>query len=330
MEDLIDSLNKVYFIDDAVGKATWLCQKVGFMLVPFFGFFAIGWNFIITFIRNFPERPKFFEWSELGRVMILMFVLTFYQPIFGGVAAVANAINRGTAPDAAYLQQSYSGFQKQIEAQMQKGKEAAPRDQMGMPEEMPATESETSSFNWFGFLSSPMDVVTSILAGLASTIVVVVEYVIRMVAITLGKVLYAIGPLAVAFSIFPAFSDRFSFWFGSFINVLFVGTTCNVLNYIVYGSFWNSLAGGTSLNDPIAQLTFYLSIIVCYAFAFWLTSKFVGSNESGKVITSGLTQAGAWAGNLLSGGAASAAAGAAGKGAGFESMVDTGKKISEQ
>jgi hypothetical protein len=126
-----------------------------------------------------------------------------------------------------------------------------------------------------------------------SVIVSLVLFLIRMVinffTINLIKVLVCIGPMAFAFSIIPAFRDKITDWFSTLLNAAFVFFTLNVLEAIVYGMMWNFSDITTNpievFHNSQNIMAMEITIIILYLMAFWLTSKFVGKSDAGRVIT---------------------------------------------
>jgi hypothetical protein len=95
--------------------------------------------------------------------------------------------------------------------------------------------------------------------------------------------------MAFAFSIIPAFKGQVDQWFGTLLNACFVFFTLNVLEAIVYGQMMNF---EDIFNNPIdvwqtsnSVMSFNVTSIILYLMAFWLTSKFVGKGDGGRVIS---------------------------------------------
>ena len=154
-----------------------------------------------------------------------------------------------------------------------------------------------------------------------SVIVSLFLFLIRMVinffTINLVKVLVCIGPMAFAFSIIPAFRDKVTDWFSTLLNAAFVFFTLNVLEAIVYGMMWNfsdmtknPLEVFRNTNNVMAM---EITIVILYLMSFWLTSKYVGKSDAGRVITKAVALATMATMAIIS----------AGAGAGTEAITNT-------
>jgi len=159
-------------------------------------------------------------------------------------------------------------------------------------------------------------VVTS---AIVSLLLFLVRMVINFFAINLVKVLVCIGPMAFAFSIIPAFRDKITDWFSTLLNAVFVFFTLNVLEAVVYSMMWNF---SDITKNPLEVfrnsqnvMAMEITIIILYLMAFWLTSKFVGKSDAGRVITKAVALATMATMAIITGGAGAGAAGAAGTGA---------------
>ena len=341
MDDFLQDFYNAGFLDEYVSKATLTTQLIAGILVPLFAVITLGWNWVVTFIRNFPERPKFFEWGEIARVLVLIGMVSLYRPLIGTVAVVANALNRGTTPNSELISQNLDSFEQHINAQIippgTVGNTDKPdKDPNVTVTPLPQNEGVEIEFSWGDFLSSPFNVIIAILQGLALVILAVVGLIIKLGAQVLAKIMFALGPLAIAFSILPNYRDRLGSWFNSYTNLLLVATTCNIIDIIVYGSFWGATQGDASTMKPVTLLIVDCVVIVVYCYAFWLTSKWCGNNDAGKVLTSGVQTATAMLGNYLGGkfggggGASTLSGGADAAKKSFESAIDTGKNAMNQ
>lgn len=157
-----------------------------------------------------------------------------------------------------------------------------------------------------------------IISSLVSLVLFVIRMVINFFAINLVKVLVCIGPMAFAFSIIPAFKDKITDWFSTLLNAAFVFFTLNILEAIVYGMMWNFSDITSSpfevYRNSLNAMAMEITIIILYLMAFWLTSKYVGKSDAGRVITKAVTMATMATMAVLSSGAG-AVGGAAGTGA---------------
>ena len=167
-----------------------------------------------------------------------------------------------------------------------------------------------------------------IVSALVSLLLFLIRMVINFFAINLVKVLVCLGPMAFAFSIIPAFRDKVTDWFSSLLNAAFVFFTLNVLEAIVYGMMWNF---SDITKNPVEMyqnsqnvMAMEITIIVLYLMAFWLTSKYVGKSDAGRVITKAVTLATMATMAVLSSGA-----GAAGAATGTGALANTAKSAGD-
>jgi len=154
-----------------------------------------------------------------------------------------------------------------------------------------------------------------VVSALVSFLLFLIRMIINFFAINLVKVLVCIGPMAFAFSIIPAFRDKITDWFSTLLNAAFVFFTLNVLEAIVYGMMWNF---SDITKNPFevyynsqSVIAMEITIIILYLMAFWLTSKFVGKSDAGRVITKAVSLATMATMAVLTGGAGAAIGGAA-------------------
>ena len=100
--------------------------------------------------------------------------------------------------------------------------------------------------------------------------------------------LYCLGPLAILFSMIPVFKDKIYSWLGTWLVVKFSYLTLMILQTIAMNItvafMQNAIMGYTP--DSI-YLTFGLGLMnaVLCILSFWFTSKFVGSGDAGKVLS---------------------------------------------
>ncbi|MDR2916265.1 MAG: hypothetical protein LBV74_15810 [Tannerella sp.] len=150
-----------------------------------------------------------------------------------------------------------------------------------------------------------------------SLLLFLIRTVITFFTVNLIKVLVCIGPMSFAFSIIPAFRDKIVDWFSTLLNAAFVFFTMNVLEAIVYAMMWNF---NDITQNPLEVfknthnvMAMEITIIILYFMAFWITSKYVGKSDAGRVITKAVTLATMATMAILTAG--TGAAGAAGTGA---------------
>lgn len=142
-------------------------------------------------------------------------------------------------------------------------------------------------------------------------------------------VLYAVGPLAFAFSILPIFRKKWEEWIGSYLVMLFSFVTLAIIDHVVWVLQY-TLLNNFGILSMLDGLIVSFLIIALYCSPFWITSKYVGSADAGAMvgkalgimITSVALAASAYMG---------ASAGAGGSGGGVaNSLFDAGKNATEK
>lgn len=164
---------------------------------------------------------------------------------------------------------------------------------------------------------SPATWVRVTFSAMVSLVLFLIRTIINFFTINLIKVLVCIGPMSFAFSIIPAFRDKIVDWFSTLLNAAFVFFTMNVLEAVVYGMMWNF---NDITKNPLEVfknthniMAMDITIIILYLMVFWLTSKYVGKSDAGRVITKAITMATMATMAIITAGAG--AAGMAGAGA---------------
>jgi len=97
------------------------------------------------------------------------------------------------------------------------------------------------------------------------------------------KVLYVVGPLALAFSIIPFFRRQGEIWFGYFLNTCFVFVTFNILDCIFFG-FLTLKRAAVYQTQETSVVTYYFVLLIAYFSAFRITSYYVGKGEAGRAV----------------------------------------------
>jgi len=155
-------------------------------------------------------------------------------------------------------------------------------------EDAPSDQDVSSS----GIKSSLLDIGAAIdslpdmiINAMAHIVVGLIHILVAAFAVIMFKMLLIIGPLAFAFSILPCFEKQLSHWFGTLLNVGFVFTTLNIMEHITCSIY--TYIGGTSNTPGKAGDVLILDLVVIFSTCscFWLTSKFVGKGDSGRVLS---------------------------------------------
>lgn len=337
----MDELQLIYqspTIDAATLKAAGKCIIIAEVLIPIFFGFAIVYDLIMRTAGMLDgDKPNYFSKKELIRLMGIMFVAgPLYLGIFWPLQRISFALSKATSASVADYGANKDSFINKIKEEATKDKkEGSPGEDLNGPPvagTVPAPEAKAEDD--ISFSDIFMGVVNiwlflqNALLSLSSILITVVSIVVKLLAAVLSKVFFAIGPLAVAFSMLPIFKDKFGQWFGVYLNLLCVPITINILDFIFYGSVLEAMKGEGFMN-PLMQIALYVAMIVCYCLTFWITSFFVGSSSAGRVLSTATTMATSAIGFLAGGaGGAMASGGSSGgsKGNIFEDAASVANK----
>jgi hypothetical protein len=330
MNEIIQTLFSTSLIDEGVNEAVGMSIRLGAVLAPLFFLGNVAWNFGVTTLKNFGQRPTIlFDRMELVRASILWFMLTIgYQPIFGTFAHLGEALGRYSMSKSAAvangknkLADNYSNqLQKETDAAKQ-GEQPPTKGEQPLPQQPPADDSISL---WDVIKGGWNTIILSVYGAAWGLLCVIVRVVVLVFAIILAKIFYAIGPVVIAFSILPVFKDKFGQWAGVYLNCLCVPFTMNLLDTIVFsviGKAWT----GEALASPFSTTIFGICMTVCYALAFWITSFYCGSSGAAKIMSTAVSVATQAATMAMSGGAASAAGASGGSGGGKNIIEDKSK-----
>lgn len=119
------------------------------------------------------------------------------------------------------------------------------------------------------------------------------KMIIIMLILGMDLFLYAIGPLAIVVSIIPLWKDHWFTWFSTWVTV-----KCSVISLIVmdqvvksimdskmYAGFYSQGLTGGEDNNAMLVMGINLAFLGLYVMVFWLTSRWIGDEDAGKVIS---------------------------------------------
>ncbi len=286
-------------IDASTLKAAGINILIAEALIPIFFSFSIVYDIVQRTLGTIDgERPSYFSKKELVRLMSIMLMAgPLYIAIFWPISTAVNKIAKVTEPTYSQVVSSKEEILEQFNP-----------TPGGTPDNAPKA--------WWDVLLDEAKkgvsiginaIVLANTAPIVAIILAVISTVIKLFATVLSKMFFIIGPLAIAFSMIPAFKDKLSAWFGVYLNCLFVPITINGMDYLYYSNIAEGLRG-TEIINPMINTAFNIVIVICYCLAFWMTSFYVGSSGAGKVLSTAAsaatTVAGMAIGKLGGGGAA--------------------------
>lgn len=304
----IDAIFESGVLNSATIKTAGYAIILAEALLPIFFVFAILYDMALRTLGTADgDRPSYFSKKELVRLAALMLMAgPLYLAIFWPLTSAASAIGKITTPTISQISEGREEVLQRIE---KNNTENTNTDGTVAPPD----EGEKESLSWSDFISG-LNLFMFFNAGLKAAtylIIVIIGGVMKMAALVLARIFFVIGPLAIAFSIIPAFKDKIVSWFGVYLNLLFVPIVINFLDFLYYGTIVEAFKG-SSITNPMVDLTFNIAIIVVYCLVFWITSFIVGSSAAGTVMSTAATLATSVAGYGMkmaggAGGAASAA-----------------------
>lgn len=296
---------------------------------------------VSLFSANKVEEIQVLDYELMVRSIVIVLMIGIYPSISSFLASSVNSINSASTPD--YIQQeefnanimkiysnaSSSSKKTMLEfAKKHKGESASDLQKLypGMKDDY--AEKMASAINsadvseyiadedkWWSdyiidainYMSHPSIWLTDFFRSLSTLFVSIIRIVATFVSVYGFKFLLAIGPLAMAFSLFPVFKNQMSTWISSTINIGLLMTTINFLDHLFYEvsnkidleyydnyKYINAQAtydlnqimgnSGYSINMMISIISINVSFISLYLVSFWLTSKFVGTGDGGKIM----------------------------------------------
>jgi hypothetical protein len=316
MEEIVRLILESELIDAGAEAAAQKSMILGGILAPLFFLATVVWNFATTTIKNVGERPQLFNRMELIRACVLWFILTIgYFPIFGSLANIGEALGRYSVDSSGAVQSGKEKMSGYVADELEKEAEASKEQAGDNPSTSTEKQEKDDTMSTWDLVTGGIN--TFVFASFsAGTLVIssIIRIVVEAFALMISKLFYAIGPIVIAFSILPVFKDKFSQWFGVYVNCLCVPFTCNLLDTIYY-SIINQGLTGEAIANPIALSVFNLVFIICYCLVFWVTSFYAGSSGAAKVLSTAVgaaTTAISMGAGLVAGGGAATVSGGGG------------------
>ena len=289
--EIIKALTSNNILDSNIHVTTLAVQGIAMALAPIL--------FAINIMHNFwgtttSFAGQLFNKKELIRLWVVWGFICFYPIIFSPVMIIIDVVNKASSMSASeeanyskvindyasnHIQYSFAYDSTLAVNTLEKDVTKA--------EDSPA---QSTLWDILGLHQAINFILNSIICGLAG----IVHIVIGIVAVNLHKVLYVLGPMAFCFSLSPFSKNQVDAWLGTFLNTGFVLFTFNILERLLLNSITSSKAltgDGVTKGNPFADTIFGLVILILYLCVFWLTSKFVGSGDGGKVLSTAMQAA---------------------------------------
>lgn len=259
LDVLIQSIQRLYTntaaFDTTVNAMVLKTIAIGETLCLLFIPLSIGWNVISKTVDNLdtadPAGKWMWNWKEMGRLILLYTLLNAaFIPLCTALIQLSNVLEGIT----------FTGAVKEYE--------------VASESTTPSGEFTTDNINGVVY-----GVITNFIALFAK----LVSYIVYAYAYCVSRILYVLGPLAVAFSILPPFKDRLSGWFGMFLSCLCVPFTVNIINGIYQNMIAAMQTGGLITPALILVLNTIYIMVICLA--FWFTSFYIGYSGASKALS---------------------------------------------
>lgn len=334
-------------VNATVNQMIGICVMLALVIATMLYFISLAQNYLKGSIGALKDQSSnsFVDVGELARTLVIIGMIVLYFPLINIATGTIDLLNRYTAVGT----KEYAIFNKFSENYAKDTKVFATEVSLEVLNETinsddPAINESTKELArnqykeridkgetmddspkqegsvWsalgqsiekiFNYITNPEAIISSMLYAVGLIILVPVKLIIVAVTLNLWRVLIIIGPLALAFSVLPAFKNTINTWAGTFLNIGFVFTTLNIIDALMIksiGLITNNPETTTPGISSLTALVTSVTYIILYLSSFWITSKFVGKGDGGTPITKLVGMAAAAAAIAMTGGAAAAA-----------------------
>lgn len=275
-EALNDFLWGSDFVDEyMVAYALKMTGVAGAIAVPAF-FTNLAWNYLKATLTGGMSTGNFFSPADLTVAFSFLIILSSYVPIVTTVLSGISYINSATV----LTDQDRDKYIAVIDTIL--SREDLQQIEAGV-EDKGSVIGQVENF----FLNAPTIFMDMVFMEVTRAVLAVISLVIGFIAKGVIAVLYIMGPLGIAVSILPWFREKIMEWLGTLLNVAFVFTTMNILDGVVILQM-DTVMTCFQHSEIMSQghiLAMNISIIILYCMSFWLTSKFIGSDSAGRVLS---------------------------------------------
>lgn len=279
---------------------------------------------VMNKLRN-EEQGNIFDLKEFSRVIAILILIGAYIPVMEGVNDVVTVVNKQTVPTKeqnSKLERKAQNFYNKTHFSKERmalqkvnrildmannnaevKKELGPkrmewlRQKKKKLKKQVAAQGVTSINENDGgilanvrkiahILAKPQSIMTMGINAIVRAIASQIKTIITILALVATKIFIIIGPLALASSIIPAWSEKMDQWFQTYLTLAFVFTTFNILDHLSF-ELMDSLShveARTMMNFNHAMAV-NISLIVAYFLIFWITSKWIGSSNAGRFVS---------------------------------------------
>ncbi len=248
-------------------KSTGYCIGVAEALMPLFFFISLGWNYVDTWIRE-GHRGRFYNPAELKRTLTVAILIPLIPAMFGFIHVLGDGVAKV--------------FEMDI---------ADKRDALFLLTEKLLRVGEEQKINLLGLsMSMVLDVLSSAMMFCSLLGMYIIRFVMQIFVAVFIKFLIMASPLAMAFSLIPAFKYQMTRMLAVFTNACFVGVTINLLDRLFFDSLIGSAvsalddSGSGVLFNKVLFTSICFAIMVLYLLSIRLTSKYVGAPGASAVV----------------------------------------------
>ncbi|MBT33361.1 MAG: hypothetical protein CMO01_27180 [Thalassobius sp.] len=288
MKDVISEMLKADIVTNVVSDHTVKMIIISGLVAKVFFMIDFGHNYLKTTLQSSGE--KYFDVSRVIKGLIVIGIIWAYYPIFSFVDFLIEAINTATAPDMNDIVENVKlenvGVLNQEKAEaLLSGEEILKPDGTKMN-----AWDVLINLNYKKIIFLLIDSIFVCLCYIVGTSV-------QIFALVSHRILFTLGPFALAFSILPYFEKARLRWMGAFVQTLFVFTVLHILNANVYEIMLTNLLqtgdplrNDVKLTEVIGRLGLNVSIFGLYVSAFYLTGLIIGTGDTiGQAFNSSMT-----------------------------------------
>lgn len=255
-------------------KSTGYCIGVAEALMPLFFFVSLCWNYVQTWIRE-GHRGRFYNPVELKRTLTVAILIPLIPAMFGFIHVLGDGVARVFEMDITEKKDALVMLTKKL-----------------------LRVGEKQKINLLGLsMSMVLDVFSSVMMFCSLLGMYIIRFVMQIFVAVFIDFLIMVSPLAMAFSLIPAFKDQMTRMLAVFTNACFVGVTINVLDRLFFDSLIGSAvstlddSGSGVLFNKVLFTSICFAIMILYLLSIWLTSKYVGAPSAAAVVGMAVTAA---------------------------------------
>lgn len=259
------------------------------------GIFLIVWVYTLLkkLLENGEVKP---HWSDISRLLILIFLFFSYPLFFGTLSKVVDYTTYGAydvfaSSEKDYIKIRFTQNVNQRDDLTDDQKEFLIENYDNNNMELNYEKLDEMTGDRESFIDSLFSVrrhFENAIWGIMTLFGVITKFIMFTLIFAIDKFLYTIGPLAILFSMFPIWKDKLLTWLGTWLVVKF-----SFLTMLIVETIMNNIGSNLALaeNFGVGTESVYLSVgmslcsTVLYILSFWFTSRYIGSGEAGRVLS---------------------------------------------